>query len=187
MVVARLSTALRALPRPTERLTFRWWTDTKADALLAFRLWSDHRVHRLLGPSLRGATREQTDARLQLEIIHGIEHGVQYWPVFDGSEKFVGVVGLRIHDEYPELGFHLRHECWRQGYAVEAASSVLDYAFSTLALEFVVAGHHPANVKSQRTIERLGFTHTHLGEFEGDPDVLYELRAAAWREARQIR
>ena len=41
MPTARLSTALRSLPRPTERLTFRWWTDTNADALLAFRLWSD--------------------------------------------------------------------------------------------------------------------------------------------------
>jgi len=39
----------------------------------------------------------------------------------------------------------------------------------------VVAGHHPANVASQRTIERLGFTHTHVGEFEGEPDVKKEL------------
>ena len=137
--------------------------------------WSDHRVHRLLGPSLRGATREQTDARLQLELRHGAEHGVQYWPTFHGSDEFVGAVDLRMHDEYPELGFHLRPENWQQGYAVEAASSVLDHAFSMLALEFVVAGHHPANVASQRTIERLGFTHTHVGEFEGEPDVKKEL------------
>ena len=175
MPAARLSTALRSLPRPTERLTFRWWTDTNADALRTFRLWSDHRVHRLLGPSLRGATREQTDARLQLELRHGAEHGVQYWPIFHGSDEFVGAVGLRMHDEYPELGFHLRPENWQQGYAVEAASSVLDHAVSMLALEFVVAGHHPANVASQRTIERLGFTHTHVGEFEGEPDVKKEL------------
>ena len=97
---------------------------------------------------------------------------------FSDSESFVGVVGLRMHALYTELGFHVRSSCWRRGYAVEGATSVLEHAFDTMRLDTIIAGHNPTNVASQRTIERLGFTYTHVGEFEGEPDVMYELRAA---------
>lgn len=187
---ARSAATVLPLPANTKRLRFRWWTDTNSDAQLAFQLWGDPRVNCSLGASLRGARRAQTDARLATELMHAAERHVQYWPVFkcDGEPSetsFVGVVGLRVHnDEQIELGFHIRPECWRQGYATEAARAVLDHAFGAMRFTRVQAGHGPENAPSQRTIEKLGFRYTHIDLFEGEPDLTYELRNTAWHSAR---
>ena len=175
------------LPCDTARLRFRWWRDTDADARLAFSLWGDPRVNGSLGRSLRGASREQTDARLALELTHAAERGVQYWPVFKRCEEpsFVGVVGLRMHtDAQIELGFHVRPECWRQGYATEAGVAVLDFSFGTMRYARIQAGHGAGNDASRRTIERLGFRYTHVDLFEGEPDLTYELSSKAWGHLR---
>lgn len=188
-IVARPLVA--SVPLSTARLKFRWWTNDARDVQLAHSVWGDPEVNQTLGLSLRGAGPEQTAERLELEIRHAAEFGLQYWPVFkrghtDESQRFIGVVGFRRHEETQiELGFHLRPECWRRGYAVEAATAALDHAFGALGLDAVLAGHGPGNTASRRTIERLGFSYTHVGTFEGEPDMTYELSAAAWLRSRR--
>ncbi len=44
-----------------------------------------------------------------------------------------------------------------RGYASEAVRAVLDYAFEAFALAEVSAYYHPANARSARLLERLGF------------------------------
>ena len=56
-----------------------------------------------------------------------------------------------------EIGFHLIPQHWRQGYAVEAATAVLKYAFHVLKVDAVFAGHHPSNTASAATMHKLGF------------------------------
>ncbi|OUP62138.1 hypothetical protein B5F13_14065 [Drancourtella sp. An177] len=41
------------------------------------------------------------------------------------------------NDKKYEIGFHLRPKFWGQGYAVEAAKAVIDYAFKILQAEAV--------------------------------------------------
>ena len=47
-------------------------------------------------------------------------------------------------------------EHWGHGLAVEAAHAVLAHAYAQRGALAVVAGHHPENHASRRTLEKLG-------------------------------
>ena len=146
----------------SSRLGFRSW---RADDLdLAIQLWGDYTVTKFFdarGKWSRDAVRE----RLAKEIRTRKTHGVQYWPIFLlASNAFVGCCGLRPYDlskRIYEIGFHIRSNQWRRGYAREAAAAVIDYAFNTLKVNGLFAGHNPKNAVSQHLLEQLGFYHTH--------------------------
>ena len=140
------------LPVDTARLRFRWWQED--DAPLARALWGDLQVVRHLGAV-------NADDRLASELMLAGEHGVQYWPIFDG-DTHVGCCGLRPRGERVlELGFHLRRAAWGKGFAQEASRSVIAHAFGVLKVDALFAGHHPENEGSRRTLARLGFRYTH--------------------------
>jgi len=92
-------------------------------------------------------------------------YNVQYWPIFLLSTgEHVGCGGLRPYkpeDRIFELGFHLLPAYWGKGLAVEAGRGVIAYAFESLGVKALFAGHHPANAASRRVLEKLGFTFTH--------------------------
>jgi RimJ/RimL family protein N-acetyltransferase len=56
-----------------------------------------------------------------------------------------------------ELGFALARRHWGHGYIAEAASALLDFAFTTLRLQRLTADADPRNKRSIRVLERLGF------------------------------
>jgi RimJ/RimL family protein N-acetyltransferase len=146
----------------TDRLGFREWRE--GDLPLALGLWGDPEVTRLIDG--RGAlTERQVRERLELEIANGQAYGVQYWPIFlRAGGAHVGCCGLRPRDVPAgvyELGVHIRTGHWHQGFAMEAASAVVKYAFGTLGARALFAGHNPNNQRSRRLLERLGFRHTH--------------------------
>jgi RimJ/RimL family protein N-acetyltransferase len=143
------------VPEPTERLVFRCWRDSDLD--LAMALWGDPRVSALVGGPFSEA---QVRDRLALEIETQRVHGFSYWPIAHAN-KFVGCCGLKPRSaDAHELGFYLRPDAWGQGYAVEAGRAVIAKAF-TFPIVALFAGHHPGNVASRRTLEKLGFRYTH--------------------------
>lgn len=75
----------------------------------------------------------------------------------------VGYCGLvdsgRGADGEPELAFELLRRVWRQGYATEASSAVLDWARSS-GYERVWATVWEWNSASRRVLAKLGFTET---------------------------
>jgi ribosomal-protein-alanine N-acetyltransferase len=139
----------------TERLGFSRWTENALN--LARWLWGDPAVSRYI--STGPFTERQIAERLATEVRYGREQAMQYWPIFrqhDGA--FVGCCGLKPHQPgSAELGAHLLPEFWHQGYASEASLAVIAYAFRELGLTQLVAGHHPQNKASERTLTRLGF------------------------------
>lgn len=150
----------------TARLGFRHWRPGDLD--LALGLWGDIRVTRLI--DARGQlSRAQVQERLAAEIASQAAHGLQYWPIFLlETHEHVGCCGLRpydLPDQHPgriyEIGFHIRADHWRQGYAYEAATAVMGYAFETLGAAALFAGHNPNNEASRRLLTRLGFRYTH--------------------------
>ena len=56
-----------------------------------------------------------------------------------------------------ELGFHLRPDFWRKGFAREAALAVMRYAFEEKGADWLFAGHHPDNAASAALLQKLGF------------------------------
>ena len=145
----------------TPRLGFSHWTPE--DLPLAQALWEDPEVTRFL--SLNGIfTEEDIRRRLEREIALMRDHKVQYWPIFMlETGDHVGCGGLqpyRMEDQLYELGFHLRQAYWGRGIAEEAARAVIRYAFESLGLKALFAGHHPENAASRRILEKLGFKYT---------------------------
>jgi RimJ/RimL family protein N-acetyltransferase len=144
----------------TDRLGFSHWHEN--DLLLAIRLWGNVQVSSLIGGPF---TPEEVKARLSREIELMSACRVQYWPIFLlQNNQFAGCAGLRpykFEEQLFEMGVHLRPENWGQGLAQEAGRAVITFAFETLGVKVLFAGHHPANVASRRLIEKLGFHFTH--------------------------
>ncbi len=146
----------------SKRLGFRTWSNDDLD--LAFGLWGDFEVTKLFdgrGPF----SRTQVKNRLNQEIATQSGHGIQYWPVFLlESGDHIGCAGLRPYDasmNILEIGFHIRSNHWRKGYATEAACIVMDYAFVSLEVAGLFAGHNPKNLASRDLLKKLGFNYTH--------------------------
>jgi RimJ/RimL family protein N-acetyltransferase len=144
----------------SERLGFRTWSE--ADIELAMGLWGDPEVTRLIGGPF---SREQVQERLSREMATMQSHGIQYWPIFLlATGEFAGCCGLRPYKSEGgiyEVGVHLRKAFWGQGYAPEATQTAMEYAFHTLGVKALFAGHNPGNAASRRVLEKLGFRYTH--------------------------
>jgi ribosomal-protein-alanine N-acetyltransferase len=88
-----------------------------------------------------------------------------------------------------DVGWTLARDAWGRGYATEAASVALDYAFEVLRLGEVVAHTTAANERSRAVMRRLGMTHDPADDFDAPwyaadhpyhRFVLYRMRAPDW-------
>lgn len=143
----------------TGRLLLRPWR--VAEAVVQRELWTerDPRVppHRRIGADGR-----PTVAELEDSIRAGRSSGLLAVER-KATRDVVGYCGLIDSGQgsagEPELAFELLRRVWRQGYATEAASAVLDWARSS--------GHGRLwatvwdwNTASRRVLAKLGFTET---------------------------
>jgi len=140
----------------TKRLGFRCWT--AEDLPLALAIWGDPEVTRFVGgPSSVAKVRK----KLQREMANMRDHRVQYWPMFLlTSGEHIGCAGLRPYGaalNVREMGYYLRPVYWGMGTAEEAGRAVIDVAFTRLSVNTLIAAHHPANARSRRVLEKLGF------------------------------
>lgn len=144
----------------TARIAFRCWSCD--DLSLAEGLWGDPQVTRYLGGPFSD---EQVREKLEREIATMSACGIQYWPFFLLPDlQHVGCAGLRPRipeERICEIGFHLRPAYWGRGLAEEAAGAVIQFAFNTLGVKELFAGHHPENIASRKVLEKLGFRFTH--------------------------
>ncbi|HYH22806.1 MAG TPA: GNAT family N-acetyltransferase [Azospirillum sp.] len=101
----------------------------------------------------------------------------------------VGGVGLTV--ETGEIGYWLGRPHQGVGYGTEMAGAIVCAAFDTVGLDAVCAFTDPANDRSRRVLERLGFAYG--GRREHDfalrgglrPAHHYDLTAARWRDLHQ--
>lgn len=144
----------------SERLGFSLWQEEDLEA--AKLLWGESDVTRYIcGPGV--FTSDEIADRLALEIRNGREFHIQYWPVFFlETGELAGCCGLRPCREEAgayEMGVHFRKKFWGQGYALEAARRVIEYAFCSVNAKKLFAGHHPENLRSSSLLKKLGFTY----------------------------
>ena len=154
----------------TERLLLREFLAQDWHAVLAYQ--SDPRflpyapwTHRLredverLVQDFIGWQHEQPRCKYQLAIVPQTTH------------LLIGTCGIRMataHAQEAELGYELHPDSWGQGYATEAARTMLAFAFQTLRLQRVWAQCLPENTASVRVLARLGMRqerrlHQHTG------------------------
>jgi RimJ/RimL family protein N-acetyltransferase len=121
-------------------------------------------------------------------------YGHSFWAVErkeDGA--FLGFCGLKRGDDpgspvegEVEIGWRFREDVWGQGYAKEAASASLDFAFSEGAAEKVVALTVIGNSPSWGLMERLGMTRRPELDYVG-PEwaegvvIVYSIRRDEWQ------
>jgi RimJ/RimL family protein N-acetyltransferase len=94
------------------------------------------------------------------------------------SGTLIGRAGFLDPPGWPgfELGWMLGKAHWRRGFATEAASRCLRYAFEELARERVISLIRPANVPSVRVAERIGEKLSGEVELLGSKALVYEAR-----------
>lgn len=74
------------------------------------------------------------------------------------EKKMIGTIDLRvdIKKRKAELGYVLNQAYFKKGYATEAASKLVEFAFETLELEKVTATCDSRNTGSEAVMKRLG-------------------------------
>jgi RimJ/RimL family protein N-acetyltransferase len=172
----------------TKRLLLRGWKDADFEAFAAMN--ADSRVMEFFPECL---SRPESDA-LATRIRSQLEEGARgLWAVeVLGERSFIGFVGLsephfKAHfTPCIEIGWRLAFSHWGMGFAFEAAEKVIQYAFCHLEVLQLVSFTASSNLRSQRLMQRLGFSTSHSEHFdhpalpEGHPlrrHVLYRLSA----------
>lgn len=141
----------------TERLILKMFTLDDAEDVYAYA--SNPNVGPPAGWSPHKSVEESR------EIIRDIFMPPEAWAIrIKGDDRVVGVIALepdrlRPDADSRELGYNLAEEHWGKGYMTEAAREVLRFAFMELGLEQVGICTSRVNKRSQRIIEKCGFTY----------------------------
>ncbi len=112
--------------------------------------------------------------------------------------ELVGHCGLKLVDSEGaknpgdlEVGWVIRDDRWRRGYAREAVGAVLEWAFETHGAPHVVALTSQRNEPSWRLMERIGMRRRVDLDFddprfppEDNPTILYSIDREAWAASR---
>lgn len=178
----------------TERLLLRAWQDEDMDPFA--ELCADPEVMRYFPEPL---TREKSEAMVSRCRSKQEKQGFCMAPVeVKLSGEFLGFAGLNRpdygkplpFDPCVEIGWRLKRSAWGKGYASEAARAWLRFGFETIGLEEIVAFTIPANIPSQKVMERIGMTRDPVGDFLHPalpedhpvaPHVLYRLSKEDWQ------
>ena len=124
-------------------------------------------------------TRESTAAWISHQIERYAEDGCGYWLARDlHTGAVIGQAGVLLHDLgglEPDagLGFIIHRPYWRQGYAFEAASACVDWAFRALDVTRVVALIRPENLPSRAVARKLGMHSEREIDYKGLTHTVY--------------
>lgn len=163
----------------SSRLLLRVPCEEDADFML--EMFSDPNVNRFLLSS-RPYTREIIlEGIARSQACHAANNFSRWILQLKSNGELVGHAGLQIKEieSVPELelGYILRLSAWGNGYAFEAASAALDYAFGKLGRDRVVAITHPENRASIRVAERIGMANERKILWEGKAAYLFSAKA----------
>jgi RimJ/RimL family protein N-acetyltransferase len=114
------------------------------------------------------------------------------------SSEMVGHCGIKRVDNpvAPNVGDHeigwlVREDRWRRGYAEEAMRAVLDWAFTRIHAPHVVALTSEANAGSWKLMQKLGMVRREDLDFadpgfpaEDNPTIQYSLTQEQWESSQ---
>jgi RimJ/RimL family protein N-acetyltransferase len=160
----------------TERLSLRWLTADDAPFMLGL-LNEPSFIENIGDRGVRtvDAAREYIE-KGAVASYHQNGYGL-YMVELKGDGRPVGICGLvkRPFLEHADIGFAFLPPFWSQGYALESALAVMDFARNRLALERIVAIVSPGNEPSIRLLRKLGLEFERMIEMPtpGDSAALY--------------
>jgi len=82
--------------------------------------------------------------------------------VIKNTGQIIGAVGIediekKTDYQIAKIGYWVGKEYWGKGYAKEAVSLVIDFAFKKLKLRKICAHVNEPNITSQKLLEKMGF------------------------------
>ncbi len=158
----------------TPRLILHPFTLEDLDHLA--NLHADPEVNRYLLPTGRWS-REIIITKLKRFIAHQETHGYSKLKVSLKDGTFIGRAGFEVWEETgeTELGYSFKREYWNQGYATEAAQTLVQWIFETTELNHVIAFAAEDNVGSRKVLEKIGMTFTDVRFVKEIPFAFYRL------------
>jgi ribosomal-protein-alanine N-acetyltransferase len=158
-----------ATPRlRAERVTAAHWPDLR-------RMDEDEQFMAMLG----GVRDEAgTVAYLEMNIKHWVDRGFGIWMLRDASSSAViGRAILRHLDvegvDEVEVGYGFMPEYWGRGLATEIAEACVRIGFDRLGFRSLVAITTPANLGSQRVMQKAGLVYERDIVHAGTPHLLF--------------
>ena len=144
----------------TPRLLLRPFT--MDDAPLLLELNSDPEVQRYTGDIVMTEISE-AEARIAMylnwmETVQMARLGV----FLRETNEFIGWCGLIPQHGEVDLGYRFMVRYWGKGYGTEAAKAVLEWAWRTLPLSYIIGRAEGDNVASCKILEKIGMS------YEGD-------------------
>lgn len=132
-----------------------------ADASSLFRIWSDPDVTKFMNIS---SFTSENQAKDMIELLDGLaqsNEAIRFSIIELESTEIIGSCGYNTLDfehAKAEIGYDIAQAFWGKGYATEAINSLVEHAFTTLALNRIEAKVHPENVNSIKVLQKLNFT-----------------------------
>lgn len=163
----------------TERLILRTWTYEDADEL--FEICREPEVMLHIGDRKPYESVEKAKEFLNWAVSYQKENGFCRWAVIEKSSgKIIGSCGFaRREMEEVELGYLFAREKWGKGFATEAASACLKYGFENIGLTKIIALTDIDHVKSQKVLEKIGFTPRGIEKTDDGDDLVFEIAGQA--------
>ncbi len=172
------------------RVALRWLTEADVGAL--YGIFSNPTVMRYW------STLPMSELAQAKKLVADIHEGFRAQRLFQWGvarledDRIIGTCTLFAINESQgraEVGYALGHEYWGRGYMNEALTTLVGFAFGTLAMRRLEADIDPRNVGSLHAVERLGFRHEGLlrerwqvnGELQDS--VVLGLLSHEWRKS----
>ncbi|ALL79818.1 GCN5 family acetyltransferase (plasmid) [Pseudonocardia sp. EC080610-09] len=170
-----------AFPLVTDRLSIRPWTSSDADAaLLTYGVaevtgWLTPETERITdAAAMRSVLAAWAEAQVNATPPRGrwaIEH--------HALDSVVGGLAIRVlppyYEDDLEVAFQLRPDMWGHGYATEATSALIDWAFTHDDVDELFAVVRPDNSPAIATAHRLGM------HWVGETDKYYDRTLQVYR------
>jgi [ribosomal protein S5]-alanine N-acetyltransferase len=143
----------------TKRLYLRKMHESDASDL--FEIWSDPHVTKYMNINNFTKVEQARDMINFLNKLASEKKAIRFAIIELETNEIIGSCGynmLGFEHSRVEIGYELSKAAWGRGYASEAISSLLNYAFLDLDMNRVEAKVEPLNTNSIKTLHRLNFT-----------------------------
>lgn len=153
----------------TSRLLLRPFT--LQDVVAVFQFGSNKEVQKYTGNPVLTTTDQAKSIITDIYFKDYAAYGYgRLATIYKPDNKLIGFAGLKYLPFYKaaDLGFRFLPQYWGKGIATEASRALIEHGFNTLKLPEIVAVAEPENIGSCKVLEKVGFTHFKVDDYEGD-------------------
>ncbi|MBE9003534.1 GNAT family N-acetyltransferase [Fortiea sp. LEGE XX443] len=165
----------------TQRLSLRKFAEADLDAYAD--MCGNSEVMRYIGTG-KPLSREDSWRNMAMIVGHWQLRGYGMWAVEERqSGEMIGRIGCWQPEGWPgfEIGWSLRRSYWGCGFATEAATAAMNYAFIQLQRSHIISLIHPQNLASVRVAQKLGEKLQGTTEIFGTEVLVYGLSQEDWQ------